>query len=482
MILYINYIHIFNYTIIILLFICILVYYLLKTHKYLRSKDQLLLQIKERNEELEVLNSHISQQRDLLQQYHEKVTSSLLYAGYMQKAILPSDDILINSSFNIFTLFKPRDIVSGDFYFIKNINNKLLIAVGDSTGHGTPGACLSMMGQTFLTEIIYRSDVYSASDVLGLLRDRVKGMFQNTNLQDGMDLALCIIDKFTNKMQFAGANINLVLANNYNPKPWQCNIVKIKGDRMPIGSHPRDTDSFTNHEIQLNEDHAFYMFSDGYASQFGGKRGKKFKTSRFVKVLQHLQNQTIPEQKEILDRIFTNWKKEKEQVDDVLVIGIRLKSQDEILQNLQQVLVSWDNNKYSVGSKIIDYQHKQLVLHINQLYDAYMKHYDIYTLGNILDQLEQYIEYHFQTEEKILEQHMSDNVKMHIAEHRFFTERVSNFSNQFYSGNINITYEIILFLKDWLINHIQNSDFNCKHFFQNTAQSDNSVTHVVQYL
>jgi hemerythrin len=148
-------------------------------------------------------------------------------------------------------------------------------------------------------------------------------------------------------------------------------------------------------------------------------------------------------------------------------MGFKLKTYNEILQNLHQVLISWDRSLYTVGSEIIDYQHQQLVLQINQLYDAYIKHVDTKLLGNILDQLEHYIAYHFQTEECFLNNYLTDEVRVHISEHRFFTEKVSTFSKQYFSGNTDIAYEVILFLKDWLMNHIQCRDFNSRHMFDN---------------
>lgn len=438
-----------------------------KARKYVLSKEQMLLQLKEHNEELQTLNSHITLQRDLLHQYHLSITESLNYTSHLQQAILPDNTILANSSFNHFIFFKPRDVVSGDFYFIKNVKNKLIIAIADCTGHGVPGACLSMMGTAYLSEIVLRADAQNAGQVLNILRDKVKSTFNQSNNNyyhdDGMDMSLCIIDRFTNQMQFAGANQNIVLVKSYSAKPWSCEISVIKGDAMPIGKYPHEKANFTNHEIQLKQGDSFYIFSDGFVSQFGGKKDKKFKTSRFRKVLQHLQNRPMSDQREVLERIFNNWRGEQQQVDDVLVIGMQLKSQDEILHNLQEVLITWDNNLYSVGSAIIDYQHKQLVLHINQLYDAYMKKSELAVIDNILEQLEAYIGYHFQTEEKFLLKQNNDDIKSHLAEHQFFTSRVSDFMAQYYSGKVNISYNLILFLKDWLITHIQQRDYSCRH-------------------
>ena len=467
--LYALHVHLFFYTVLILVILCLSAVLTLKARIYLRSKNQLLLQLKEHNEELETLNSRISQQYDLLQQYQLNITESLNYASHMQRAIMPDNSILANSSFSNFILYRPRDIVSGDFYFIKNIRNKLVIALGDCTGHGIPGACLSMMGHALLNEIVHRHDAQNANQVLNILRDKVKNLFHKTGnftkYQDGMDMALCIIDKFTNKMQFAGANMNLFLIHNCINQPESCEVIKIVGDKMPIGSFPTDNVEFSNIILQLKPGDTFYLFSDGYTSQFGGKNEKKFNTARFIKVLQHIQDQSMTEQQEILEHTFINWQGNQEQVDDVLVIGFKLKSHDEILQNLHQVLISWNNNLYSVGSALIDCQHEQLVLQINQLHDAYMKHCDLQLLGSILDHLQQYIEYHFQTEERFLNKSTSDDIKRHISEHRFFTEKISTFSNQYFNGNTNMTFELILFLKDWLMNHIQCVDFNCKHLF-----------------
>lgn len=446
-----------------------------KANKYLKSNELFLTQLQERNEELLTLNAHVTQQRDLLERYRTNVTASLTYASHLQQALLPGTDILEGSSFSHFVFYKPRDIVSGDFYFIRSIKNKLILAVIDCTGHGVPGACLSMMGYAFLNETIYRDDAKCAAQALNILRDKIKGVFKHTGTiydhNDGMDMALCIIDKFTNKMRFAGANMNLVIVKENTEKSWEPELIKIKGNKMPVGTHPLDSNSFTNHEIQLSEGDSFYIFSDGYVSQFGGRKDRKFKTTRFLELLQFLQKWPMHKQKETLERVFNYWKGNQEQVDDVLVLGMKLKSQDDILRDLQQVLITWDSDLYSVGSPVIDYQHKQLVLLINQLYDAYMKKHELEIINTILEQLEAYIRYHFQVEENFLTKLNTDDIKSHIAEHRFFTSRISDFMLQYRTGQNNISYNLILFLKDWLINHIQYRDFSCKHLFLNLNEN-----------
>jgi serine phosphatase RsbU (regulator of sigma subunit) len=195
------------------------------------------------------------------------------------------------------------------------------VAAADCTGHGVPGAFMSMLGHAFLDEILNTTEVEDAAGVLNLLRDEIintlkqKGLVGET--RDGMDISLCIIDTAAGKMDYAGANNPLYIVSDGK-------LTKIAADRMPIGIHFTSFTPFTNHKMDIRKGDHIYLFSDGYADQFGGPKGKKYMYKPFQELLLKNHNNPMQLQKEILDNTFIKWKGDREQVDDVLVIGLRL--------------------------------------------------------------------------------------------------------------------------------------------------------------
>jgi len=229
-----------------------------------------------------------------------------------------------------FVFFKPRDIVSGDFYWVKKIKTFSFIIVADCTGHGVPGAFMSMLGSSFLNEIVTSRTLDSAGEVLNRLRHKVKKSLhqkgEEGEQKDGMDISLMIIDWESLEMQFAGAYNSLyIVRNNGGQTSEEANyeIIKLKADRQPIGIYIHEKD-FTNHSFQLQKGDTLYALSDGYVDQFGGDTGGKFKSGRFQKLLLSFQDKSMEEQKHILGRTFTKWKRDIEQIDDVLIIGMRI--------------------------------------------------------------------------------------------------------------------------------------------------------------
>ena len=270
-------------------------------------------------------NIKITKQKDVIEKQKEEITDSIRYAKRIQTAVLPPHKIITESLPDHFVLFKPKDIVSGDFYWMKKLNGFTVIAAVDCTGHGVPGAFMSMLGIAFLNEIVRKIEVTKACDVLNEMRYQIKTTLRQEGKEgeakDGMDIALCVIDHKNMKLQFSGAYNPLYLYRK-NAEGFVLN--EVKADRMPIGIYVNEKESFTNHEIKLQKDDSFYIFSDGYADQIGGKNNRKFMTKNFKKLLLEIQGNSMPEQKEKLETTITDWMQDEEQVDDILIIGIKI--------------------------------------------------------------------------------------------------------------------------------------------------------------
>ncbi|MFC2116035.1 tetratricopeptide repeat protein [Bacteroidota bacterium] len=269
---------------------------------------------------LEEQNIEIKHQRDQIFQQKQEITDSIQYASRIQNAIL-SPETMLNKLQDHFILYKPRDIVSGDYYWMTLKDNKTIVAAADCTGHGVPGAFMSMLGISFMNEIVNKSDTKQANEILNQLRGNVISSLGQTGeegeAQDGMDLALCVIDTSAMKIQYSGAYNPLYLIRNGE-------ILEYKPDKMPIGIHRMKSDSFSNHDIDVQVGDALYMFSDGYVDQFGGTRQKKFMTKNFKELLLRINKKPMNEQKEILDKTILDWMGDVEQIDDILVLGLRI--------------------------------------------------------------------------------------------------------------------------------------------------------------
>jgi ligand-binding sensor domain-containing protein/serine phosphatase RsbU (regulator of sigma subunit) len=295
---------------------------LLIQKKHLLSEvEKRTIEITNKSNELKAQNEEITTQRDLLSIQNNAITESIVYAKRIQTAVLPQLDYIYEILKESFILYKPRDVVSGDFYWVRQINNIIVIVVADCTGHGVPGAILSMLGISFLSEIVQKREITCANQVLNELRKQFKYSLRHKGedggIDDGMDISLCALDTITNMLQFAGANNPLFLIQNNK-------LIEIEPDRMPIGFYPNEKPSFTNHEIQLNEGDIFYLFSDGFTDQFGGERGFKYKTANFQKILFQNHNKPMEIQKELLEEELKTWMGKYSQTDDILVMGVRV--------------------------------------------------------------------------------------------------------------------------------------------------------------
>ncbi len=317
-------------------FVLVLVFSLLLYNNYKQKKrmnKQLIIQndqIRQKNEEIEAQRDEIEAQRDLatsqrdqIARQKEMITDSIEYAQRIQHAALPQNQYIEEILPKHFILFKPRDIVSGDFYWASKKENKTIIVAADCTGHGVPGAFMSMLGISLLNEIVNKGKMRNANEILDELRKNVIEALHQTDFdsetKDGMDIALCILEEDNKKLQFAGAHNPLYLLRNNE-------LIEYKGNKMPIGVHvhKKNINSFTNHEISLQKNDVFYIFSDGYHDQFGGENKMKFKKSNFKELLLRIHKKPIEKQKEILEDEHIAWRGDQLQIDDILVIGIKI--------------------------------------------------------------------------------------------------------------------------------------------------------------
>ncbi len=294
----------------------------------------------------------IVKQKDEIMEIHRELKDSINYAERIQLAVLPSKELIDNALEDHFILFKPKDVVSGDYYWAHRIKDTLIITVADCTGHGVPGAFMSMLGMSFLNQIVNDNSVLSAADILNELRKKVIFALKQKGIsgeqKDGMDMSICVIDLKTNILQWSGANNPLYIVSkseleietsHTSVKIFEDKEIEIKGkklyelkpDKMPV-AHYLLMNDFQNNIINLSKGDRLYMFSDGYADQFGGKKGKKYKYKPFKRLILNNSNFEMSQQGLLLDKSIEEWKSEideltqkpYEQIDDICVIGIKI--------------------------------------------------------------------------------------------------------------------------------------------------------------
>lgn len=296
---------------------------LLKMRDSLAENERVLEQkVIERTEEVVRQKSEIEAKNEELEILYKQVTDSIHYAKRIQEAILPPNSVINNILPNSFVLFKPKDIVSGDFYWLERKNNVTYFAAVDCTGHGVPGAFMSLVGYNILKEIIKNADnQIRPSDILDQLRDGVVNTLRvddsGKQTKDGMDMTLCAINFDTMELQYAAAFNPLYIIRNGE-------LILHPANKFPIGLYIGEKVGFDNYTIQLQKDDQIFIFSDGYADQFGGPNGKKFMIGNFRKLLTQVASLSPTDQKARLNKVLTDWQGDQEQVDDVLVIGVKV--------------------------------------------------------------------------------------------------------------------------------------------------------------
>jgi serine phosphatase RsbU (regulator of sigma subunit) len=290
----------------------------LETFSLKQQNRQLIEDLREANKTLE---QKVIERTRKIELQNREIKTSIQYAGRIQHALMPPGEDLDATLKSYFIFSRPSEIVSGDFFWLGRKDKDLLLAVADGTGHGVPGAFMSILGIAFLNEILGKSAEFSAGEMLNQLRKQViKSLHQtgkNRESRDGMEIALCIFDFSRRRLQFSGAFRPLFLIRDNQ-------LIEYQGDNMPIGIYHDEEQSFTNREIQLMKDDMIYLFTDGITDQMGGANKKTFKTHNFKKLLLDVCLLTPEEQKAAIERSFYEWKGECDQVDDILVFGMKI--------------------------------------------------------------------------------------------------------------------------------------------------------------
>lgn len=292
------------------------------------QRDEITAQrdmVTNQRDEIESQRDLVTKQKDHIEEQKKEITDSINYAKRIQQAVLPTGEYAKSIMGDHFILFKPKDIVSGDFFWATRVNEWLIVTVADCTGHGVPGAFMSMLGVSFLNEIVRKKEITKASEVLDHLRESIiealqqKG--QSGEQKDGLDIALCALDTTNNTLQYAGANNPLYVVTSDKV------LKEIYPDKQPVGIHSNMT-PFTNQIISVHKGDVLYLMSDGYEDQFGGPKNKKFMAKHLKTLLVSISNKDMEEQQVILDQTFENWisasETKQEQIDDVTVLGIRI--------------------------------------------------------------------------------------------------------------------------------------------------------------
>ncbi len=291
-----------------------------------REIEEQKVEIESQRDKISEQKIYVEQQRDHIALQNKEITDSILYAKRIQQAILPGRRILERTLREHFIMFRPRDIVSGDFYWVEEKNERVIICAADCTGHGVPGAFMSLLGLTFLNEIVNKDGILKAGKILDQLRSSIIRSMSHRyedaeQARDGMDLSLVVVDRQLGMLEYAGAYNPLLLVR-------QGELIEYKADKMPIGKHVGEEGPFTNHRIDLQEGDMIYLYSDGFADQFGGKKGSKYKARPFKRLLQRISDEPVKQQHQILEQELTGWMDggRYEQVDDILVMGIRYRT------------------------------------------------------------------------------------------------------------------------------------------------------------
>lgn len=310
------------FVILALLLVSCLGYYIYRGYKI---KKEANIKLEEKNRTISQQKDEIEKQRDLAAAQRDQISyqkrhieDSILYAKRIQTALIPSIE-LFSDKLEHFVLYKPLAIVSGDFYWVSSQSKPQVIISADCTGHGVPGAFMSMLGVTMLNEIVNGKHILMPDQIIENLRQGIikslKQVAEEDSIKDGMDIAVCVVDFDNNILWFAGANNPLYLVRNGE-------LIHYRGDKMPVAIHYK-MEPFTLHKIDLQKGDAFYVFSDGYADQFGGPKQKKFMSMQLRETLVAMAGMPMLKQGEKLNEIFEEWRGEGPQIDDVTMIGVR---------------------------------------------------------------------------------------------------------------------------------------------------------------
>jgi ligand-binding sensor domain-containing protein/serine phosphatase RsbU (regulator of sigma subunit) len=304
-------------------FLIVTVAFYSKNREKILKKENRILEDKIVKRTIEVVKQkeEIEKQRDVIESANKDITDSIKYASRIQAAVILPIKYLEKILNDSFIINKPKAIVSGDFYWATKIDNKIIVALADCTGHGVPGAFMSMLGVTLLNEIVTQKKITTSHEILNQLRKNIIISLRQDNEEatpsDGMNISLIVIDSEKHELHFSGAfNPLLMIRNN--------KIFSIQADRMPIGIYHGNSLSFSSRKINLKSDDMFYLYTDGYPDQFGGEEDKKFTTRKFKNLLLNIHQKPLREQKSILEKTMEIWMNGTEQIDDITVLGIKI--------------------------------------------------------------------------------------------------------------------------------------------------------------
>lgn len=270
------------------------------------------------NTTIHLQKEELAKQKHLLEEKNKDILDSINHAKRLQEAILPPAGLIKKMLPESFMLYMPKDIIAGDFYWIEHSGDTIFIAAADCTGHGVPGALVSVVCSNALNRTVREFHITEPGKILDKVRELVLKTFENSenNVQDGMDISLCCINTKTNEIQWSGAYNSLWYIKNNE-------IYEIPADKQPVGKYDKPA-PFNTHNIKLEKGIVLYLFTDGYADQFGGPKGKKFKYKQLEEILLANASKSMEEQKIKLEERMEEWKGGHEQIDDILIIGIRV--------------------------------------------------------------------------------------------------------------------------------------------------------------
>ena len=297
----------------------------MQKEEILSQRDNLQLlnvELSQQKEEVITQRDEISHQNSIIEKHNKKITSSIYYAQRIQKAILPSEANIKTLFPQNFVIFKPKDVVSGDFYWFEKKEDKIYFAAADCTGHGVPGGFMSMLSYNLLNDAINEQHIAKPSEIINFIGKRINKILRqradDTSVKDGLDLALCCYDSKSMLLEFAGVQSTMFLISNNNIKEYS-------SDWHPIGEPFHDNFfAYSNTEINVTKGDSIYLSTDGYTDQFGGELQRKYTKKRLKEYLLSIQQLSMTKQKEKLENAFETWKGSHEQIDDVLLLGIKL--------------------------------------------------------------------------------------------------------------------------------------------------------------
>jgi serine phosphatase RsbU (regulator of sigma subunit) len=300
----------------------IFVVLLFVVYRLYRQKRKTNIVLNRQFSEIKLKTTQIEEQKNIIEEKNKDIMDSINYSKHIQQAILPSENLIQKALPNSFFIYKPKDIISGDFYFIENTPERVYFAVVDCTGHGVPGALLSVFSQNTLKKIISTKKGMPHEILTEICQEFKANLTSDNNeslsINDGMDIALACLDKKDNKLYFSGAKNPLLLMRNSE-------MHELKADRWSISGRNEDQQlKFTHHELELKKGDKIYMFSDGFADQFGGPKGKKYKYKQIKELIMEASKMVLSEQKKFIESSFNSWKGNLEQLDDVTLICVNL--------------------------------------------------------------------------------------------------------------------------------------------------------------